>query len=78
MAIASPLASYRQQDRREAADVRLAAIREEVDQLTRAWEARNPSADPEELRVLRERLQGARGQVKVWTRYIKNGCPRGR
>ena len=65
-------------DRRAAADVLLAEARAEVHELTLLWEGRDPKVDREELRVLKERLQGAKGHLAMWTRYIKKGCPRGR
>lgn len=71
------LRSYKPADRRAAADEQLRLAATEVDKLTRLWEGRE-QADSDELRVLGERLQGAKGQVKVWTRYIKSGCPRSR
>lgn len=74
----NPFASYKPAERRVAADEQLRAAIAEVDELIRQWEGRDAGADPEELRVLRERLQGARGQVKMWTRYIKSGCARSR
>lgn len=77
MAVAS-LTSYLPVERREAANERLVLARADVDRLNRAWESRNPGMDPDERRMLREELQGAKGQVGTWTRYIKNGCPRGR
>lgn len=77
MAVAS-LTSYHPAERRAAADEHLATARADVDRLIRAWESRNPSMDLDERRMLREELQGAKGQVGTWTRYIKSGCPRGR
>jgi hypothetical protein len=77
-ALDTALRSYLPADRRAAADDQLAKARAEVHDLNLLWEGRDPKGDHEELRVLRERLQGAKGQVTQWTRYIKSGCPRSR
>lgn len=76
--INAALRSYLLADRRAAADAALAEAREEVHELNLLWEGRDLKGDREELRVLKERLQGAKGQVTQWTRYIKSGCPRSR
>lgn len=80
MAIAvvdNPFASYHAPTREQAARERLTFAIEELDEAIRAWEARGPM-DPDERRILRETMQGAKNQVRTWERYLKGGCPRAR
>lgn len=78
MTAAPSLNSSHPAERQEAARLALAEARIALDQATRAWEERANGLDRDELRMLRETVQGCKTDVGNWIRHIKQGCPKGR
>lgn len=78
MAATPSLTSSHPAERQQAAREALAKACTAVDKAIRAWEARRPDMDRDEQRMLRETVQGCKAEVSNWTRYIKQGCPKGR
>jgi hypothetical protein len=76
--VANPFASYKPAERQAAAQETLAEAVKELNEahvVLLAYEM-GDDVDPDELRILRERVEGCKGRVKGMQRYIRQGCLR--